>query len=163
MEVMQSIQTSRRLALGSLAPLVLFLSACSDAPKTATEKQPPKPPEALTGRQAFQRTFPQARAWAPDAQPMQIRSVNLSQLKADPGKAGAWQVIFVSASRGKAKPFTYSAVEEEGNLHEGVFGGAEEDYSARGPATPFEVAAIRVDSDEAYQTAAAKSADYIQK
>src|SRR5579863_4766258 len=92
-----------------LMPAVLFVSACSDAPKTAQVKEPPKPPEVLTGRQAFQRMYPQARGWAPDAQPLQIRSVNLTQVKADSGKAGAWQVTFVSLARGKAKPYTYSA------------------------------------------------------
>src|SRR5579863_6364266 len=104
MGLMRSISS-----LGWLAPLILILSACSDAPKTAEQKQPPKPPEVLTGRQAFQRMYPQARGWAPDAQPLQIRSVNLTQVKADSGKAGAWQVTFVSLARGKAKPYTYSA------------------------------------------------------
>ena len=113
--------------LWRLAPLILFLSGCSDSPKTAEVKPPPKPPEALTGRQAFQRMYPQARGWAPDAQPLQISSLNLAQMKADKGKAGVWQVIFVSLSRGKAKTYTWSAVEAEGNLHEGVFGGTEED------------------------------------
>lgn len=145
------------------APLILCLSGCSEAPKSAEEKQPPKPPEALTGRQAFQRMYPQARGWAPDAQPLEIRSVNLAQVKAEPGKSGAWQVIFVSVSRGKAKTYTYSAVESDGNLHEGVFGGIEEDYAARGDSFPFSIAAIKVDSDEAYKTAAEKSADYIKK
>jgi hypothetical protein len=146
-----------------LAPLVLFLSACSDAPKTAIEKQPPKPPEVLTGRQAFQRMYPQARGWAPDAQPLQIRSIDMGQVKAEKGKAGAWQVIFVSPSRGKAKTYTYSAVEADGNLHEGVFGGLEESYTARGDSSPFQIAAIKVDSDEAYTTAVKQSADYIKK
>src|ERR1035441_9138279 len=113
-----------------LSPLILFLSACSDAPKTAEQKQPPKPPEPLTGRQAFQRMYPQARGWAPDAQPLEIRSVNLARVKADKGKAGAWQAVFVSPSLGKAKTYTYSAVEADGNLHEGVFGGLEESYTA---------------------------------
>jgi hypothetical protein len=150
-------------SLWRLAPLVLILSACSDAPKPAAEKTPPKPPEALTGRQAFQRMYPQARGWAPDAQPLQIVSLNLAQVKADPGQAGAWQVIFVSPSRGKAKTYTYSAVEADGNLHEGVFGGIEEDYTARGDSSPFLMAAIKVDSDEAYKTAAEKSAEYMKK
>jgi len=146
-----------------LSPLILFLSGCSDAPKAADRKQPPKPPEALTGRQAFQRMYPQARGWAPDAQPLQIRSINLARVKASKGKAGAWQVIFVSASRGKAKTYSYSAIEGDGNLHEGVFGGVEEDYTARGDVSPFQMAAIKVDSDEAYSAAAEKSADYIKK
>jgi hypothetical protein len=146
-----------------LAPLVLFLSACSDAPKTASEKEPPKPPEALTGRQAFQRMYPQARGWAPDAQPLEIRSMDLAQVKAERGKAGAWQVVFVSPSRAKAKTYTYSAVEADGNLHEGVFGGLEESYTPRGDSAPFQMVAIKVDSDEAYQTAAKESAPYLKK
>ncbi len=146
-----------------LLPLILFLSACSDAPKTAEEKHPPKPPEVLTGRQALQRMYPQARGWAPDAQPLQISSLNLAQIKAEPGKAAVWQAIFVSLSLAKAKTYTYSAVEADGNLHEGVFGGLQEDYTPRGDASPFPMSAIKVDSDEAYKTAAENSADYIKK
>ncbi|MGA2212282.1 MAG: hypothetical protein ABSH31_03315 [Bryobacteraceae bacterium] len=159
---MRSVTFLNRLAPW-LAPLVLFLSACSDAPRTTSQKEPPKPPEALTGRQAFQRMYPQARGWAADAQPLQIASLNLAQLKTDRGKSGAWQVIFVSPSRRKAKTYTYSAVEAEGNLHEGVFGGIEEDYTARGDSMPFLMAAIKLDTDEAYKTAAEKSAAYLKK
>ena len=142
---------------------MLMLSACSDPPKAEKAKQPEKPPEPLTGRQAFQRMYPQARVWALDAQPLQLRSINLSQVKPEKGKAGAWQAIFVSPSRGKSKTWTYSAVEAEGNLHEGVFAGLEEDYGARGPAFPFEIAAIKFDSDQAYDAAAEKSLAYIKK
>jgi hypothetical protein len=143
--------------------LFLFLAACSDAPKTAEQKELAKPLEALTGRQAFQQMYPQARGWAPDAQPLQIRSLNLAEVKADKGKAGVWQVIFVSPARAKAKTYSWSAVEAEGNLHQGVFGGIEETYTPRGDSTPFEIAAIKVDSDEAYATAAKESAEYIKK
>ncbi|HEX5230506.1 MAG TPA: hypothetical protein VFW44_22500 [Bryobacteraceae bacterium] len=146
-----------------LLPALLLLSACSEPPKATEQKAPPKPPELLTGRQAFQRMYPQARGWAPDALPIEIRSVRLAQVKPEPGKSGAWQVIFVSQSRAKAKTYTYSAVESEGNLHEGVFGGIEEGYSGRGDSSPFEIAAIRVDSDEAYKTAAEKSEEYLKK
>ncbi len=146
-----------------ICPLLITLSSCSDAPKPPEEKPVPKAPVALTGREAFQQMYPQARGWAPDAQPLEIRSVNLAQVKAEPGKAGAWQVIFVSASRGKAKTYTYSSVESDGGLHEGVFGGIEEDYSPRSDEVPFLIAAIKVDSDEAYKTAAEKSAEYLKK
>ena len=151
-----------KICLG-LLPIILFVSACSDAPKTVEQKQPPQALEALTGRQAFQQMYPQARGWAPDAQPLQIRSLNLAQVKGGEGKAGVWQVIFVSPSLGKAKTYTWSAVEAEGNLHQGVFGGVQEDYTPRGDASPFLIAAIKVDSDEAYATAVKQSAEYIQK
>jgi hypothetical protein len=141
--------------------LVLLLTACSEAPKTEKAKEPEKPPEALTGRQAFQRMYPQARAWAIDATPALLRSVRLSA-KPEKGKADAWEAVFISPSSGKSKTFTYSNVEAEGNLHQGVFGGIEEDYS-RGSTIPFPIAAIKIDSDQAYDAAAEKSADYIKK
>ena len=146
-----------------LAPVALFLSGCSDTPKTSSPKEPPKPLPALTGRQAFQQMYPQARGWSPDALPLEIRSLNLAHAKNEPGKAGVWQVVFVSAARAKAKTYTYSVTEEEGNLHQGVYGGIEEDYTPRPPQSAFGIEAIKVDSDEAYKTAAEKSADYIKK
>jgi hypothetical protein len=147
-----------------LLPLVLLLSACSEAPKTAEKKAPEKPPEPLTGRQAFQMMYPQARGWAPDAQPLELRSINLSQVPPEKGKAGGWQAVFVSASLGKSRAYTYSAVEAEGNLHQGVFAGIAEDYAAgRGATAPFLPAALKIDTDEAYDTAAEKSQDYTKK
>jgi hypothetical protein len=146
-----------------LLPLLL-LSACSEAPKTEKAKAPEKPPEALTGRQAFQKMFPSARSWALDAEPLQLRSIQLTEVKAEKGKAGAWQAIFVSPSLGKSRTYTYSTVEAPGNLHEGVFAGPDEAYSpGRGPAYPFEIAAIKVDSDQALETAAKESAAYMKK
>lgn len=147
-----------------LVPLILLLSACSEAPKTVEKKAPEKPPEPLTGRQAFQMMYPQARGWAADAQPLELRSINLSQVQPEKGKAGGWQCIFVSASLAKSRAYTYSAVEAEGNLHQGVFAAIAEDYAAgRGATSPFLPAALKIDTDEAFDTAAAKSEAYIKK
>ncbi len=145
-------------------PLLLALTACSEAPKTEKAKVPETPPEPLSGRQAFQKMYPAARGWALDAVPLQLKSIDLSQVKAEKGKTGAWQAIFVSPSKVKSKTYTYSAIEAEGNLHQGVFAGLEEDFAVgRGAATLFDIAAIKVDSDQAYDVAAKKSADYIKK
>ena len=143
--------------------LLGLLVACSDSKQPEKTAQPAKPPELLTGRQAFQRIFPQARGWAVDAQPLQVRSLNLTELKPEPGKAGAWEVTFVSPSKASSRSYTFSSIEAEGNLHEGVFAGPIGSYSGRGPAMPFLLAAIRIDSDKAYEIAAEKSQDYIQK
>ncbi len=147
-----------------LLPLLLLCACSSEAPKTEKAKAPEKVPEVLTGRQAFQRMFPAARSWALDAQPLQLRSIQLTEVKAENGKSGAWQAIFVSPSQGKSRTYTYSAVEAPGNLHEGVFAGPDESYSpGRGPAYPFEIAAIKVDSDQALEAAAKESAAYVKK
>src|SRR5271163_1312125 len=147
-------------------PLVaaLLLCGCSEAPKTETAKPPEKAPEPLTGRQAFQRMYPQARGWALDAQVLQLRSINLAQVKSGKGTAGAWETVFVSPSKSQSRTYTYSSAEAQGNLHEGVFAGQLESYSGpRGAAFPFSTMAIKVDSDQAFDTAAAKSEDYIKK
>jgi hypothetical protein len=150
---------------GLLIALFLGMAACSEAPKTAeAPKEPPQPAEPLTGRQAFQKIYPQARAWAPDAQPFQVKSIQLADVKPEKGRAGAWQVIFVSPSRAKSKSWTYSVLEGPGNLHQGSFAGTEDDWTASrtGP-QPFAIAGIKFDSDQAYDAAAAKSEDYIKK
>jgi len=139
---------------GFFAYLLLGLAACSDSSKIAEEKKAaatPDPP--LTGRQAFQRMFPQARTWAVDAQPVQLESYNLPQVKSENGKAGAWQATFISMAKHRSRVFSWSAVEAENNLHKGVFAAPEQDISGpSGQESPFPIAAIRVDSDEAWQT-----------
>ncbi len=145
-----------------LLPFLMLLSACSDAPNTEKTKAPEKPPEPVTGRQAFQKMYPMARAWDFNAAPLRLRSVRHSA-RPEKGKADAWEATFVSQSLGKSKTFTYSITEAEGNLHQGVFALLEEGYTPQGAASPFPIAAIKIDSDQAYDAAAEKSADYIKK
>ena len=142
---------------------VLALVSCSEAPKVEQKKEAPKPLEPITGRQAFQQMYVSARAWAPDAQTLQLKSIQLEAVKAPNGKAGAWQGMFVSPGRSRAKMYTWSAIESEGNLHKGVFGGSEESYSPSRQQQPFLAAAVRTDSDEAYESAVKKSADFLKK
>lgn len=105
-----------------------------------------------------------ARAWAIDAQPLRGQSILLNELKYSDGKYAAWRIYFVSATRGKMKGFTFSAVESEGNLHKDVFAGPEESYG--GPtrqAKPILLAALRIDTPAAWETASKKSQDYLKK
>src|ERR1700730_11997239 len=97
-ETMKTGMPNRITWIG-LTLATMLLAGCSEAPKTETAKQPEKVPEPVTGRQAFQMMYPQARRWAMDAQPFQLRSIHLSQVKSQKGKAGAWQAIFVSPSQ----------------------------------------------------------------
>ena len=95
-----------------------------------------------------------ARSWARDAMPLQVQSYNLAAVKSEDGKAGAWIVTWVSPSLQKSRQYTWSAVEAEGNLHKGVFAGLEQSWSGpSGQSMPFEVPAIRIDSDEAFKLA----------
>ena len=138
--------------------LLIALAGCSDDPKTATEttKKTPEKLAPITGREAFYKMFPQARTWATDAQGLECKSVQISTVKADKGKAAVWQCVFVSESRGRKKGFTWSAVEGDG-YHQNVFAGSEESYSASRQSSPFQPIAIKIDSDAALDTVVKKS------
>jgi hypothetical protein len=142
---------------------LLVLAGCSSEPP-AEKKAPERPPAPVTGRQALQQMYITARGWAADIQPLKVNSILLPEVKTEPGKAPAWQAIFVSPSQGKARSYTYSVIESEGNLHKGVFAGLDQSWSGpSGLSKPFLMAAIKVDSDEAYRTALKKGAEYDQK
>jgi hypothetical protein len=143
--------------------LLLALAGCSSEPAAPPKKVEEKPAEPVTGRVALQQMYIAARGWAPDIQPIKVTCILLPEVKIEPGKAAAWQALFVSPSQGKARSYTYSVVESEGNLHKGVFAGLDQTYSTSGAQKPFPMAAIKVDSDQAYQTALKKAADYEKK
>jgi hypothetical protein len=108
-------------------------------------------------------TYPQARIWSPDCQPIRIRSMNLANPKSEDGKAGAWEIAYVSPSKMRQRSFTWSAI-EEGSLHKGVFPGLEDAWSGpRGQSQPFLVQALKIDTPDALKTAIAHSAEYLKK
>lgn len=148
-----------------LSILLIALVSCSEAPKKAQKtKEPAKPAEPVTGRYAFHQMFAAARSWSMDIEALKLNSITLPSVKHVDGKAPAWQVTFVSREKQRAKSWTYSVVEAEGNLHKGVFAGLEETYSGpRGTTKPFLIAALKEDSDHAYKVATSKAADYMKK
>ena len=162
----------KRMLKPSLCPaiaLFAILTACSETPSTTTAKKEPEKVEPITGQTAIFRMYQMARSWAPDAQVMKLQSMHLSEVKEGaPGTAAAWEATFVSEAKGKARGYTYSIVEGEGNLHKGAFAGPEEGWSGnRGVNSSFLMAAVKVDTDAAYKTAMetpqSKAADFDKK
>lgn len=140
---------------------MMFFAACSSAPPP--EKKEVEPPKPVTGLSAIYKAYGLARTWAPDAEFLKAQSINLQSVPSEGGKAGAWNIVFVSASLGKARPYTVSVVEDEG-LHEGVFAQHEQSWS--GPTSqsmPFRMAALKTDSDKAWTIAEEKSKEFIRK
>jgi hypothetical protein len=155
----------RRAVLVVCSAAVLYVGCSSPTPKKEEAKEPEKPPEPVSARFAFQQMYVTARGWAADAQGLSMSSIRLETVKEDtPGESGAWQAVFVSPSRNRAKRYTYSVVESAGNLHQGVYGNVEESWSGPRPtAQPWVIQAFKIDSTEAYQTAAKRSAEYMKK
>jgi hypothetical protein len=147
----------------ALLSLILLLSACSNAP-TETKKEPEKPPAPVTAQSAFLYTYPAARTWAGDSLPLRVRSVNLADVPSEPGKTGAWEVTYVSASQQEARIYTWSAIEAPGPLHKGIFAGKPQTWSgSNGQEKPFTASAFHIDSPAALETAKAGSKDYLEK
>jgi hypothetical protein len=151
---------SMRVFLVALAAAIL-LTSCSDDPKPVSKA--PEPPAApITGRQAFQYVYGSARLWAPDAQPLTIRSIHVTAVKSEQGKAGAWEAVFVSPSTAMGRTYSWSAVEDEG-LHKGVFPGPRQAWSPGGAEKPFAAGEIKIDTPEALTIATKASAEYLEK
>ena len=141
----------------------LLLSSCStEAPKAEKAKEPAKPVEPVTGRYAFHQVYVAARTWGTDLQGLRIASIRVGDQTPPPGKSYAWEVTLVSPSKARQRIYTYSVLKTE-NIHEGVFGGVDEAYQQRGQARPWNIQALKTDSDAAYEIAEKKSADYIKK
>ena len=146
------------------AAVSLLACGCSQTGGETKTTSPQKALEPITGRQALQYTHGSARFWAQDAQPITVSSINLDKLKAVDGKAGAWEIDYVSAQMARARTYTWSAVEIGDSLHQGVFRGPEEAWRGpQGQQRPFVPEALRIDTPQALQTAVANSTDYLKK
>jgi len=152
------------LAVLTMTVWTMTMTGCGDAPTAETKPKTEPPSEPITGRQAFQMTYPSARTWAADCQPIRMRSMNLPKPPSTNGKAGAWQIDYVSQARGRQRSYTWSAIEGGGSLHKGVFGTQEEAWGgAHGQEQPFVASALKIDTPDAWVTAIGKSGEYLNK
>jgi hypothetical protein len=136
-----------------LFSLCLMLGCSSEPPKPA-EKPQPKPPESLTGRAAFQKTYIAARGWARDAQPYRLQSRITADANGKDGKAEIWQASFASPSQRGVKPYTWSGTNSSDAPSRGVNPGNEDLYSPTNASTQvFDIQFLKVDSDKASEEA----------
>ncbi|HTA47105.1 MAG TPA: hypothetical protein VK789_31895 [Bryobacteraceae bacterium] len=151
------ILTTYPTSLGLAAALLLSACAFTEPPK----KEAAKPAEPVTGLHALYQMYTPARAWAQDLQILRYSSIDLSEVPRQAGKAPAWQVVFVSPSLAKARPWTFSVYEASVTLHQGIFPESPQDWSGGGK--PFPIQAVRIDTDSAWETALKHAKDYASK
>src|SRR5581483_1805008 len=121
------------LAAAILSSFLLVSCSEAPAPKTEAKKEPEKPAEPISGKNALYKMYQVARAnWSADAQVLKMNSIPVSDVPTQPGKAGAWQATFTSAQKGQAHTYTYSVAEESGNLHKGTYGAGDQSFSGQG-------------------------------
>jgi hypothetical protein len=159
--------SSPTLARISAAILLLsmgLLPGCSDqsAKPAETVKEEPKGPELVTGRSGFQKVYIAARGWAPDPQPFRIESTPTGDGNGHDGKWAVWRAGFASPSRRSVKTYVWSGSAAPDAPSRGVGAGIEDTYNPNNSSTTtFDVAFLKVDSDQAFATAQKHGGDKV--
>jgi hypothetical protein len=143
--------------------LLALLGACSsDSGKPAETKPEVKGPELITARSAFQKLYIAARGWNQDAKPYRIESTATSDGNGQDGKWAVWRASFASAAQRSEKSYTWSGSAANGAPDRGVNPGTEDSYSASNASTQvFDMAFLKIDSDQALATAQKHGGDKI--
>ncbi len=142
--------------------LALFAACNSNTANQPEGKPEPKGPELLTGRAAFQKVFIAARNYAVDVKPFRIESTPTSDGDGHDGKSAIWRASFASPAQHGVKPFIWSGSNAPDVPSRGVSPGNEDVYNPSNASTQiFDVAFLKVDSDQAFDAAQKHGGDKV--
>jgi hypothetical protein len=137
-------------AVFTITILALFAGCNSSTTNTAPAQPETKPPELLTGRAAFYKTFIAARNYAADVKPFRIESTPSSESNGQDGKSTIWRISYASAAQHGVKPFFWSGSNAPDAPTRGVSPGNEDVYNPGNASTQvFDPAFLKVDTDQA--------------
>jgi hypothetical protein len=157
---MEPFPSMRKILAASA--LLILLTGCSSGPAPKPVEKPA--PEPVTGLHALAQMFTSARRWSPDILILKVTSLQVGTLKPIPGKATAWQAIFVSPSLGQSRAYMYSVMDVGTSVREGIFPESPVPFNASTQsAQAFSIQAAKKDTDEVYETALPKAKDYSAK
>jgi hypothetical protein len=163
------MKNARTALIFSLVTLAVLGGCNPPAPKTQGEGKPAeaKPafqPTFLTGREALQQMYIAAHGWAPDAKPYNLKSIATKEANGQNGKSGIWSAGFASATRRTVKTFSWSGIKTDDAPEPGISNRPEDTYNPANTSTAvFELAFLKVDSDEALEVAQKHGADKLLK
>ncbi len=147
-----------RRELLALTPAALMITACgSDTPV----KEAAKPAEPITGLRALYQAYGMARQWAPDVSILHVSSMDIAQVKPQPGKTGAWQVVFASQAKGQKRAYVDCVFDVSPTLRKGVFADAANQWAD--DHRSFVIAAAKIDTDAALEVAMKHGGEYAKK
>ncbi len=146
-----------RRELLALTPATMLVGCASEPVK----KTVVAPPEPVTGLHALYQCYQHARQWSPELKVLRLLSIDLAEVKAQPGKAAGWQAIFASESLGKRRAYTFSVFDASLSMRKGVF--PEPPSALASDDVGFLIAAVQKDTDFAMDLALKHGADYAKK
>jgi hypothetical protein len=147
-----------------IVSFLALLTACSSEPSKPAEAPKPeaKAPELITARSAFQKVYVAARGWQQDSKPYRLEAIVTSDGNGHDGKWAVWRGSFASATQRSAKSWTWSGSAADGAPERGINPGNEDSYSPSNSSTQvFDMAFLKVDSDQAFATAQKHGGDKI--
>jgi hypothetical protein len=103
-----------------------------------------------------------ARGWQPDAKPFRLEATVTSDGNGHDGKWAVWRGSFASPAARSQKTFTWSGSAANGAPERGVNPGIEDSYSPSNASTQvFDMAFLKIDSDQAFATAQKHGGDKV--
>ena len=103
-----------------------------------------------------------ARNYAADVKPFRIESTPSSESNGHDGKSAIWRASFASAMQHGVKPFIWSGTDAPDAPSRGVSPGNEDTYNPGNASTQiFDVAFLKVDSDQAFTEAQKHGGDKV--
>ena len=158
-----TLRASRTAVLtGVFLALAVAIGCQSNTPKPPEAKPEPKAPELMTGRAAFYKVFIAARNYAADVKPFRIESIPSPDGNGLDGKAAIWRSSFASATQHGVKPFFWSGSNGADAPSRGISPGNEDTYNPSNASTQiFDVAFLKIDSDQAFTVAQKHGGDKI--
>ncbi len=160
----------KQCAVGAMAVAVLLLVGCSQSPKSPVGDEPGKvaqakgPPELVTAKTAFWPMYTSARHWTTDLVILGLTPKEVPGFKNDAGKAAMWEATFASPNLHQYRVYSYAIAAKPPDIFKGVVAGLRVPWS--GPTRdgmPIELTSFNVDSDAAYQAAAADGMAWLKK
>lgn len=153
--------------------LLFLIAGCGQTPvasrpvnvtQPVSEAKPVPPAEPVAAKTAFWPMYAAAHQWAPDVVALRVTAREIPGYANGGGKAGLWEGVFASPSRGKYRVFTYSIATVAPSIFKGVTGGLEMPWTGvTREAMPLDLTMFNVDSDAAFSAASGDAAEWLKK
>jgi len=160
----------KMLLATALAAAIFLLSGCSQSfngsndVTTVKASETANTTEPVTAKTAYVETYKSAYKWSPDVVLLRLNPSEKSGFTFNAGKAGLWEATFASNSKHECRVFTYAITAHSPDIYKGVtVGNAMQWGGATRDVMPVAASDFVVDSDTAYNVAAADAAAWLKK